>query len=529
MNYQNTATSSPVISNLVNSKNRHQFHLVKNQKAPEIQGESNEQASSNLSVVVEECQHEFEFVPSPVELGFAQRCLHCGEVKLVERSEQLSELVAWLNHQVEEFEQLAHKAIDKSKQAYYLDCANNKQQLIERVNQFKEKAIELEKEKKEKVIEVKTICDLHDSVPPEVVSENEVVTKDDEKDRAEDIVIDPQFLTLIPPLSQDEKQQLERNLIEYGCRDALVVWNNILLDGHNRFELCKKHKIDFKLHRIDLPDRNAAHDWIIMNQLGRRNLSDDWMSNLRGKIYCSRKEGRGGNHGNQYTHNKVGVSNLAIGQNGTKPNSTSMAMGQESPSKSEAKNTAEEIGKEFGVAGRTIKRDGKYANAIDQLCYNFGQHWRPIIIDSKLTRTQVIELAKYVEEDEYYIEIEAVLNDIEHEDDFKENYRIFKNKINPPLFIVGQLVKIKFSNLEGLSEEQRLSNSQYALISEKLEHSYLVQLLGEKELLVKAEDINPVEYASYTVNFRSDEFSRLSQQFDSPLQLEAALKSKLFD
>ena len=98
--------------------------------------------------------------------------------------------------------------------------------------------------------------------------------------------------------------------------------------------------------------------------------------------------------------------------------------------------TAKKIAQQCGVSERTIRNDAKYAKAIDKICYNFGQEWRPIIIDSKLTRNQVKELADYVENEEYYVEIEAVLNDLEHGDDFQENYRIFTKKINPPLFRV---------------------------------------------------------------------------------------------
>ena len=76
-----------------------------------------------------------------------QKCLHCGEVKLVEGSEQLDELVAWLNDRVEEFEQLAINASDENKQAYYQHCANNKQQLIEQVARHKALAVEKEKER----------------------------------------------------------------------------------------------------------------------------------------------------------------------------------------------------------------------------------------------------------------------------------------------------------------------------------------------------------------------------------------------
>lgn len=87
--------------------------------------------------------------------------------------------------------------------------------------------------------------------------------------------IDPEFKKLIPPLVPDEKDRLRANLKRDGCRDALVVWEEegILLDGHNRLEICEEEGIEYRTATISLPDRTAAEIWILENQVGRRNLS----------------------------------------------------------------------------------------------------------------------------------------------------------------------------------------------------------------------------------------------------------------
>ena len=88
------------------------------------------------------------------------------------------------------------------------------------------------------------------------------------------IQIDREFQALIPPLTQEEFDGLERNIIENGCLDALKVWGNILVDGHNRYAICQKYGINFKTQSIAFADRNAAILWIIRNQLDRRNIAD---------------------------------------------------------------------------------------------------------------------------------------------------------------------------------------------------------------------------------------------------------------
>lgn len=86
------------------------------------------------------------------------------------------------------------------------------------------------------------------------------------------IVIDEEFKKLIPPLTADEFAGLEKSLLDEGCRDALVLWGDTLIDGHNRYEICTKYHIPFETVQKEFGNRNDAVIWIIRNQFGRRNL-----------------------------------------------------------------------------------------------------------------------------------------------------------------------------------------------------------------------------------------------------------------
>ena len=87
-----------------------------------------------------------------------------------------------------------------------------------------------------------------------------------------EITIDPEFKALIPPLAADELRQLEENILRDGCRDPLVIWNGILIDGHNRHEICTGRDLPFETKEMVFDDRSHAEEWIIRNQFGRRNL-----------------------------------------------------------------------------------------------------------------------------------------------------------------------------------------------------------------------------------------------------------------
>ena len=89
----------------------------------------------------------------------------------------------------------------------------------------------------------------------------------------EPVKIDPEFQSLIPPLSPEEFQQLTENCKRDGILDSLKIWNGILIDGHNRYRIAEEWDLNYQVEEMDFSDRGAVIRWIIMNQFGRRNLS----------------------------------------------------------------------------------------------------------------------------------------------------------------------------------------------------------------------------------------------------------------
>src|SRR6266446_172338 len=89
-------------------------------------------------------------------------------------------------------------------------------------------------------------------------------------------VVDPEFRALIWPLALTEHAGLEASILAEGCRDALVIWKEtgILLDGHNRYEICQRLGKKFRVHELSFPARLDAKIWLIQNQFNRRNLNE---------------------------------------------------------------------------------------------------------------------------------------------------------------------------------------------------------------------------------------------------------------
>jgi len=90
-----------------------------------------------------------------------------------------------------------------------------------------------------------------------------------------DIRIDEGLRAYIDPLTEDEHEALERSLLAEGCRDALVLWGDLLVDGHNRYAICQKHGIEFQTRQnTTFKSIEDVHLWMIENHLGRRSVSD---------------------------------------------------------------------------------------------------------------------------------------------------------------------------------------------------------------------------------------------------------------
>jgi polyhydroxyalkanoate synthesis regulator phasin len=89
------------------------------------------------------------------------------------------------------------------------------------------------------------------------------------------ITVNEELLAYIDPLTPDEPEALERSLLAEGCRDALVLWGEVLVDGHNRHGICSKHGIPFNtVQNTQFKSIDDVHLWMIDQHLGRRSLSD---------------------------------------------------------------------------------------------------------------------------------------------------------------------------------------------------------------------------------------------------------------
>ena len=90
-----------------------------------------------------------------------------------------------------------------------------------------------------------------------------------------DIFVNQELKAYIDPLTEEEHEALERSILAEGCRDALVLWGNVLVDGHNRYGICRKHGLPFQtVQNTRFQSIDDVYLWMIDQHLGRRSVSD---------------------------------------------------------------------------------------------------------------------------------------------------------------------------------------------------------------------------------------------------------------
>jgi hypothetical protein len=236
---------------------------------------------------------------------------------------------------------------------------------------------------KKRAVEVATI---HNTPKPAPISG----FNDIERIKNSIIILD-ELRDLIRPLSQDQFNQLEQNLLTHGCQDALILWETtsselqqddfdktvyVLVDGHNRYSICQKNKLEFKINLKIFDSIEKVKEYMIDLQLGRRNITPEEESYLRGLKYNTQKASRG--------------IALQMQNEDNKP-----------------VNVAEKLADEFNVSVRTIKNDGKYATGLSKLSKNLKE--QVLNGTSTLSKKQIQLLA-----DRKDIEVESItdLNEI---------------------------------------------------------------------------------------------------------------------
>ncbi len=188
--------------------------------------------------------------------------------------------------------------------------------------------------------------------------------------------IDAEVQSLLIPQTKEEFNTLEKLILDGLHVDPGVVCvigeTRVLGDGHNRRTVCLAHGLTFPTREKKFDSRSKMIQWVIDNQLGRRNLTEEWKSYYRGKEYLNTKK-------------DVGRPDEESAKNTGKINGVTVTplIGK----------TNDKLADKHGVSPTTINRDAKFAEAVDKIAANEGEKAKEEILNgtSGKTRKEIIQ------------------------------------------------------------------------------------------------------------------------------------------
>lgn len=332
-----------------------------------------------------------------------------------------------------------------------------------------------------------------------------------------DLKIDPALRDLIPPLTDGEYASLKESIRKDGCREPLTIWKgqNIILDGHNRYEICIDLKVPFNTVEIELPDLTAAKIWMIRNQKGRRNLAESQWAMLAVKLealYAEEAKGRKG-------------SRRDLGQN----------LGQGDFGRS-----AEKAAKDMGVSHQTVSYAKQVSNkGIPELVKLVESGYASVSSAAKATSLSAKAQAKIVGKAQTQIKegahpnIAAIIREIvpkatkDSPDDLLERSR------NGLIACLEQLESVETTQRpENLVEMRDLSEKLSARLKEIEEKSLDPELKSKDNCVIELRQfktfIESIAAISKTANLRFDSDGVRAKGSSANAAVDAFMPKELF-
>ena len=293
---------------------------------------------------------------------------------------------------------------------------------------------------------------------------------------------EPEYENKIPPLTPEEFQQLEDNILAEGrVLVPIDTWNGVIIDGHHRWKVIQKHpEIPYDVREHDFPDKWAAFDWMYRNQLGRRNLTENQRTYMIGKMYEARKNSQGGDRRSEEFSNgqNVHLKDRREQRNGT----------------------AGEIGKEYGMDSRSVRRAEKFAKGIDAL-RNVAPEVADKVLSGEVTTTKhaVSHLAKIPPEELKRAAKQMVEGNPVKVPSVEEAPRA-------PSDQVKSVLKVKASDEDGYSKDRRklnqiIDDAYRPMLDEGSQSTFDINDLVED---IEANGGNYVALLNRTINQRRD-------------------------
>ena len=206
------------------------------------------------------------------------------------------------------------------------------------------------------------------------------------------LLIDREFMNLTVPLPQDEQERLERSLLRDGCRNPVVTWRGVILDGHKRFRFCTYEEIDFEVTEMEFASRDEAVIWVCSKRIDQVDRKSPAFRYLVGKWYIAKK-----------AVNKELRKIHWTGGGHAAPAEKERRLPDDIPYKNRHDSpwaTSYRLGEEIGLGRSAVEGNGDYAKAMDVISNVEPALFEAIMReDVRFMRKEVIAMSKLDEKE----------------------------------------------------------------------------------------------------------------------------------
>ncbi len=197
-------------------------------------------------------------------------------------------------------------------------------------------------------------------------------------DNVRELIKNPEIELLIQPITNDEYTHLEQDIVEYGCRESITIWNNIIIDGHKRYDICCRFGVPYCTRSIPFTEICDVFSCVCMKQLHRQDLTLEYRKYIIGRLYQAETEIRARQLSPPAQEGITAPARLS----GNKYH------------------TAMQIGLDYHISYGTVLKYSTYAASMDSIRAKEDSIFRRLLIGNpKVSHENIIELSRLPKED----------------------------------------------------------------------------------------------------------------------------------
>lgn len=297
------------------------------------------------------------------------------------------------------------------------------------------------------------------------------------------INVNEELKNYLTQLSEEEYNTLKESILREGIRDPIIIWQetNDIVDGYNRYAICTNHNIKYELKYLSFKSIEDVKEWMLQNQLGRRNLTIEKQKYFIGELYSLRKKKQGAQANNQNAKKQTGK--LYQFENNEMQIEDTYEVEEEV-------GTSKQIAQEYSISEKTVRNNEKFKQAVDKLDeHSPGLKNKILAGEVKLSQEAV---SKVLTVDETLLDDVAALSTKDVNTAIKTVEKELADTTDEDTItdVNGTFQKYVLSKMIALNVDLKQLINAWDLIDDNLKNEFKSTVLAFKNILKNIDEVN---------------------------------------